>query len=137
MYDVVALGELLIDFTCLETDADGYPTMAAHPGGAPANFLAALSRFGAKTAAARVACLHSSIRKNREYANVEMRKAEMRNAISAFRIGWLHIWHIYILKNLCQLFVLAMPKPNKRSVASGCRSTAVEARFRLCPSHGR
>ena len=50
MYDVVALGELLIDFTCLEADADGYPTMAAHPGGAPANFLAALTRFGAKTA---------------------------------------------------------------------------------------
>ena len=50
MYDVVALGELLIDFTCLETDADGYPTMAAHPGGAPANFLAALTRFGAGTA---------------------------------------------------------------------------------------
>ena len=39
--DVVALGELLIDFTCVGTDADGYPTMAAHPGGAPANFLAA------------------------------------------------------------------------------------------------
>ena len=50
MYDVVALGELLIDFTCLSTDEDGYPVMAAHPGGAPANFLAALSKFGAKTA---------------------------------------------------------------------------------------
>ena len=48
--DVVALGELLIDFTCQSVDAQGYPTMAAHPGGAPANFLAALSRFGAKTA---------------------------------------------------------------------------------------
>lgn len=48
--DVVALGELLIDFTCVSTDADGYPTMAAHPGGAPANFLAALAKFGAKTA---------------------------------------------------------------------------------------
>ena len=48
--DVVALGELLIDFTCLSTDEAGYPTMAAHPGGAPANFLAALSAFGAKTA---------------------------------------------------------------------------------------
>ena len=48
--DVVALGELLIDFTCVGTDADGYPTMAAHPGGAPANFLAALTKFGAKTA---------------------------------------------------------------------------------------
>ena len=46
--DVVALGELLIDFTCVSTDGDGYPTMAAHPGGAPANFLAALAKFGAK-----------------------------------------------------------------------------------------
>lgn len=50
MYDVVALGELLIDFTCLSTDSDGYPTMAAHPGGAPANFLAAVAKFGAKAA---------------------------------------------------------------------------------------
>ena len=50
MLDVVALGELLIDFTCLSADADGYPTMAAHPGGAPANFLAALAKYGAKTA---------------------------------------------------------------------------------------
>lgn len=50
MIDVVALGELLIDFTCISTDSDGYPTMAAHPGGAPANFLAALAQFGAKTA---------------------------------------------------------------------------------------
>lgn len=50
MIDVVALGELLIDFTCKQIDQDGYPTMEAHPGGAPANFLAALSRFGCKTA---------------------------------------------------------------------------------------
>ena len=50
MVDVVALGELLIDFTNVSADADGYPTMAAHPGGAPANFLAALSKFGAKAA---------------------------------------------------------------------------------------
>ena len=48
--DVVALGELLIDFTCVGTDTDGYPTMAAHPGGGPANFLAALAKYGAKTA---------------------------------------------------------------------------------------
>lgn len=33
----VALGELLIDFACLNTDGDGYPTMAAS-GGAPAHF---------------------------------------------------------------------------------------------------
>lgn len=50
MIDVVALGELLIDFATLQTDPEGYPTMAAHPGGAPANFLAALTKFGAKTA---------------------------------------------------------------------------------------
>ena len=50
MYDVVALGELLIDFTCQSVDAQGYPTMAAHPGGAPANFLAAVAKFGGKTA---------------------------------------------------------------------------------------
>lgn len=50
MLDVVALGELLIDFATLNTDSDGYPTMAAHPGGAPANFLATLSKYGAKTA---------------------------------------------------------------------------------------
>ena len=50
MIDVVALGELLIDFTCRSVDSEGYPTMEAHPGGAPANFLAALTKFGAKTA---------------------------------------------------------------------------------------
>lgn len=50
MIDVTALGELLIDFACTGTGAEGYPTMAAHPGGAPANFLAALSKFGARTA---------------------------------------------------------------------------------------
>lgn len=49
MFDVVAFGELLIDFTCQSTDDQGYPTMVAHPGGAPANFLSALSKFGAKT----------------------------------------------------------------------------------------
>mgnify|MGYP000646423847 CR=1 FL=1 len=48
MYDVVALGELLIDFTTQATDPDGYPTMAAHPGGAPANFLAAIAKFGGR-----------------------------------------------------------------------------------------
>ncbi len=50
MMDVVALGELLIDFATQSLDEDGYPTMAAHPGGAPANFLAAVTRFGGKTA---------------------------------------------------------------------------------------
>lgn len=50
MYDVVALGELLIDFASLGADDNGYPTMKANPGGAPGNFLAALNAYGAKTA---------------------------------------------------------------------------------------
>lgn len=49
-YDVVALGELLIDFTMQSADKEGYPTMAGHPGGAPANFLAAVAGFGGKAA---------------------------------------------------------------------------------------
>ena len=50
MTDVVALGELLIDFAAKSADAAGYPTMAANPGGAPGNFLAALNAYGKKTA---------------------------------------------------------------------------------------
>ena len=49
MYDVIALGELLIDFASKSTDTAGYPTMAANPGGAPGNFLAALNAYGRKT----------------------------------------------------------------------------------------
>ena len=49
-YDIVALGELLIDFAAVSRDEHGYPTMAAHPGGAPANFLAAVNRLGGRTA---------------------------------------------------------------------------------------
>ena len=50
MYDVVALGELLIDFAPVSKDENGYPVLAAKPGGAPPNYLAALSKYGAKTA---------------------------------------------------------------------------------------
>ena len=50
MYDVTALGELLIDFASQSVDQAGYPTMAANPGGAPCNFLAALNACGKKTA---------------------------------------------------------------------------------------
>ena len=50
MIDVVALGELLIDFAAKSTDKKGYPTMVANPGGAPGNFLAALNAYGRKTA---------------------------------------------------------------------------------------
>ena len=55
MYDVAAIGELLIDFTVDRIQEDGYPVMAAHPGGAPANFLAALTKYGKiKTIASRI-----------------------------------------------------------------------------------
>lgn len=50
MYDVTAIGELLIDFAARDTDAAGYSTMKANPGGAPGNFLAALSKYGLRTA---------------------------------------------------------------------------------------
>ena len=50
MYDIAALGELLIDFTMKSTDEMGYPTMEAHPGGAIPNFLAAVSKFGGRCA---------------------------------------------------------------------------------------
>ena len=50
MFDVVALGELLIDFVCQSKNDAGYPTLAANPGGAPGNFLAALQAYGCTTA---------------------------------------------------------------------------------------
>ena len=50
MFDVTALGELLIDFAPKSVDEAGYPTLAANPGGAPGNFLAALNKYGCSTA---------------------------------------------------------------------------------------
>lgn len=50
MYDVIVLGELLIDFASKSVDSAGYPTMAANPGGAPGNFWVALNAYGARTA---------------------------------------------------------------------------------------
>lgn len=45
-FDVVALGELLIDFTENGTSAQGNPLMEANPGGAPCNVLAMLEKLG-------------------------------------------------------------------------------------------
>jgi fructokinase len=50
MYDVVALGELLIDFTPLPHHPGTQIAYEQNPGGAPANVLVALSRFGHRTA---------------------------------------------------------------------------------------
>ena len=50
MYDVVALGELLIDFTPLGESDRGYPVFECNPGGAPTNVLACLAKLGKRTA---------------------------------------------------------------------------------------
>lgn len=49
-FDVVALGELLIDFTENGVSAQGNTIYEANPGGAPCNVLAMLNKAGRKTA---------------------------------------------------------------------------------------
>jgi fructokinase len=50
MYDAAAIGEVLIDFTPSGTDGNGFQAFTANPGGAPANVMAALAKWGRKTA---------------------------------------------------------------------------------------
>ena len=50
LFDVTALGELLIDFTENGSSSQGNPLMEANPGGAPCNVLAMLEKLGKKTA---------------------------------------------------------------------------------------
>ncbi len=50
MNDVTAIGELLIDFSTVGLNENGYPRMQANAGGAPCNYLAALAKYGARTA---------------------------------------------------------------------------------------
>ena len=50
MFDTVALGELLIDFTPRGVGEQGSPVFEANPGGAPCNVLAALRRLGKSAA---------------------------------------------------------------------------------------
>lgn len=49
-FDVVAMGELLIDFTESGTSPQGNPLLEANPGGAPCNVLAMLAKLGKSTA---------------------------------------------------------------------------------------
>lgn len=49
-FDVVAMGELLIDFTENGMSGQGNPVYEANPGGAPCNVLAMLQKAGRKTA---------------------------------------------------------------------------------------
>jgi fructokinase len=50
MYDVCALGELLIDFTPSGENELGVSLFGRNPGGAPANVLAMINKLGGKTA---------------------------------------------------------------------------------------
>lgn len=50
MYDVIALGELLVDFTPCGTSGQGLPVYQANPGGAPCNVLSMLAKLGRRTA---------------------------------------------------------------------------------------
>ena len=50
MFDVTALGEVLIDFTPCGKSEAGMALFEQNPGGAPANVLAALANLGSKTA---------------------------------------------------------------------------------------
>ena len=49
-FDVIALGELLIDFTMNGKSEQGNNLFEANPGGAPCNVLAILRKLGKKTA---------------------------------------------------------------------------------------
>ena len=49
-FDVVALGELLVDFTENGLSAQGNPLLEANPGGAPCNVLSMLQNLGKMTA---------------------------------------------------------------------------------------
>ncbi len=50
MFDIVALGELLIDFTSWGRSENGMRLFEQNPGGAPANLLCAASNLGLRTA---------------------------------------------------------------------------------------
>lgn len=50
IFDVTALGELLIDFTENGTSSQGNTLFEANPGGAPCNVLSMLTKLGKKTA---------------------------------------------------------------------------------------
>lgn len=50
MFDLVSLGEALIDFTPCGTSTDGNPLYSQNPGGGPANLACAAAKLGVKTA---------------------------------------------------------------------------------------
>lgn len=50
MFDIVSIGEFLIDLTQTGNNSQNIPIYAANPGGAPANVAVAASKLGAETA---------------------------------------------------------------------------------------
>ena len=50
MVDVVALGDVLIDFICIDLNKTGYPILDSYPGGNTIHYLSAIANHGAKTA---------------------------------------------------------------------------------------
>ncbi len=50
MYDIVGIGEVLIDFTPAGKSAKGFPVFEQNPGGSVGNMAAAASRLGSKAA---------------------------------------------------------------------------------------
>ena len=50
MFDITAIGEILIDLTQSSVNEQNIPLFTANPGGAPANLAVAASRLGASTA---------------------------------------------------------------------------------------
>lgn len=48
MYDIVSIGECLIDFTPFKEQPNGYPVFEQNPGGAPANMVASAAARGAR-----------------------------------------------------------------------------------------
>ena len=73
MFDIIAMGETLIDFTPAGCEANGSPLFAQNPGGAPANVLAQAARLGAKS--------NKSKMKNK---NNQKRKIHIDNAFAVF-----------------------------------------------------
>lgn len=49
MFDIISLGEILIDLTQTGKNTQNVTIYAANPGGAPANVAVAASKLGAKT----------------------------------------------------------------------------------------
>ena len=63
-FDVVALGELLIDFTENGKSAQGNMTYEANPGGAPCNVLAMLNKAGRIYRQSRTGSVRQQIKSN-------------------------------------------------------------------------